>query len=179
MAIRIMPKPEMMDAKPISNGLFLALPTNGRNRMKHIWLISFPEYTQAISADLTPNCFSMVDNTTVKYENIILWDTPKRINTKMNIWCDKNFCSHDGLHENNPHALSWTSSISCEAAIVYEFFSSLSKSNRAIIRLLFWENLIILWYKLNIYFLYRDSLPQYGDRFSLTLKWKITLLISH
>ena len=76
MVIRNIPQAEIMDARPISNGLFLTLPTKGRNTMKQIWLISLPEYTHAISADLTPNCFSIVDSATDKYENTILCVIP-------------------------------------------------------------------------------------------------------
>ena len=77
--IKNIPHPDATDAKPINKGLFFARPTKGRKTIKQIWLISFPEYIHAISAEFTPNCFSMVDRTTVRYENVILWDIP--INT--------------------------------------------------------------------------------------------------
>ena len=35
-AIRNIPPADAIDANPISNGLFFALPTNGRNMIKHI-----------------------------------------------------------------------------------------------------------------------------------------------
>ena len=70
--IKNIPHPDATDARPINKGLFFARPTNGRKTIKQIWLISFPEYIHAISAEFTPNCFSMVDRTTVRYENVIL-----------------------------------------------------------------------------------------------------------